>query len=141
MKKIQRSKYNVSKTTKEQTGYDSTKEAKRAKELEILEKAGEISNLEKQKEFVLQDSFVHYWSRSWQEKKKKKAIEQPTTKAKMKKKGKTERAIKFIVDFVYCEKGSDHLVCEDVKGMRTDAYKIKRKLFMKKFPEHEFREF
>ena len=39
-----------------------------------------------------------------------------------------ERACNYIADFTYIENGK--LVVEDVKGVRTDAYKIKKKLML-----------
>jgi hypothetical protein len=39
-----------------------------------------------------------------------------------------ERACNYIADFTYMENGE--LVVEDVKGVRTDAYKIKKKLML-----------
>ena len=39
-----------------------------------------------------------------------------------------ERACNYKADFVYQENGKT--VVEDVKGVRTDAYKIKRKLML-----------
>lgn len=39
-----------------------------------------------------------------------------------------ERACNYIADFTYIENGE--LVVEDVKGVRTDAYKIKKKLML-----------
>lgn len=39
-----------------------------------------------------------------------------------------ERACNYIADFTYIENGK--LVAEDVKGVKTDAYKIKKKLMM-----------
>ena len=39
-----------------------------------------------------------------------------------------ERACNYIADFTYIENGE--LVAEDVKGVRTDAYKIKKKLML-----------
>lgn len=41
-------------------------------------------------------------------------------------------------DFRYQENGKD--VVEDVKGYRTDVYRLKRKLFKALFPEIDFRE-
>ena len=40
-----------------------------------------------------------------------------------------ERAVKYITDFVYTENGET--VVEDVKGIKTDVYKIKKKLMLK----------
>ena len=39
-----------------------------------------------------------------------------------------ERACNYIADFTYMESGK--LVVEDVKGVRTEAYKIKKKLML-----------
>ena len=39
-----------------------------------------------------------------------------------------ERACNYIADFTYMQDGK--LVVEDVKGMKTDAYKIKKKLML-----------
>lgn len=90
--------------------YDSKKEAKRAYELDMMQRAGLISNLEKQKVFELQPSF--------------------------KSNGKTERAITYVADFVYTQGGKT--IVEDTKGFRTDVYKIKRKLLMYKYPDITF---
>lgn len=38
-----------------------------------------------------------------------------------------ERACEYVADFVYTDKAG-HTIVEDVKGVRTDVYKIKRKL-------------
>lgn len=42
-----------------------------------------------------------------------------------------ERAVKYIADFVYTQDGET--VVEDVKGFKTDAYIIKRKLMLYKY--------
>lgn len=91
--------------------YDSKKESRRGTELRLLENAGKIKNLEFQKRFVLQESF--------------------------KKNGKTFRAITYIADFVYFDNSSKKVIVEDTKGCRTDVYKIKKKLFEKKYPTLE----
>ena len=91
--------------------FDSIAESRRYKELALLEKAGEIENLQLQPKFLLQESF--------------------------KKNGKTYRRIEYIADFMYEEKGQ--AVVEDVKGMETKEFKIKRKLFEYKYPSLELR--
>lgn len=105
------SKYNNKKTQIDMYVFDSAKEAKRYKELKLLERAGEISNLELQPRFLLQDSF--------------------------KKNGRTYRKIEYIADFKYIEKG--RTIVEDVKGLQTDVFKIKHKLFEKIYPELELK--
>ena len=76
------------------------------KELKLLEKAGEIKKLQLQPRFTLQESFKYQ--------------------------GKTERKINYIADFLYEEKNGQAVV-EDTKGFRTDVYKLKRKLFLKRY--------
>ncbi len=105
------SKYNNKKTQIDMYVFDSAKEAKRYKELKLLERAGEISNLELQPHFLLQDSF--------------------------KKNGRTYRKIEYVADFKYIEKGK--IIVEDVKGIQTDVFKIKHKLFEKIYPELELK--
>jgi len=42
--------------------------------------------------------------------------------------GKTERAIKYVADFVYIDTVNGKEIVEDCKGMRLDVYKIKYRL-------------
>lgn len=91
--------------------FDSIQESKRYKELKLLLRAGEIQNLELQPHFLLQESF--------------------------KKNNKTYRKIEYIADFKYIENGKT--IVEDVKGLQTDVFKIKHKLFEKKYPDLELR--
>ena len=103
------SKYHNKKTVYANQTYDSKKEAKRAYELDMLQRAGLISGLERQRRFELLQSF--------------------------KNRGITIRGITYIADFYYFDKVKNIWVAEDTKGFRTDAYKIKRKLFLAKYPE------
>lgn len=105
------SKYRNKKVQVDMYVFDSIRESQRYKELKILERAGEISKLKLQPRFLLQDSF--------------------------KKNGKTYRKIEYIADFMYCQ--GDKTVVEDVKGMQTDVFKLKHKLFEKRYPELELR--
>lgn len=104
-------KYRNKKVIVEDYVFDSIQESIRYKELKLLLRAGQISNLELQPHFLLQDSF--------------------------KKNGKTYRKIEYIADFKYIENGKT--IVEDVKGMQTDVFKLKHKLFEKKYPELELR--
>lgn len=49
-----------------------------------------------------------------------------------------ERSVVYKADFVYTERG--RTVVEDVKGMRTRDYIIKRKLLKWRYPDVDFRE-
>lgn len=104
-------KYRNKKVIVEDYVFDSLQESKRYKELKLLLRAGQISNLELQPHFLLQDSF--------------------------KKNGTTYRKIEYIADFKYIENGKT--IVEDVKGIQTDVFKLKHKLFEKKYPELELR--
>lgn len=104
-------KYRNKKVIVEDYVFDSIQESRRYKELKLLLRAGQISNLELQPHFLLQDSF--------------------------KKNGKTYRKIEYIADFKYIENGKT--IVEDVKGLQTDVFKIKHKLFEKKYPELELK--
>lgn len=106
------SKYHARKTVIDGIKFDSKREAHRYAELKLLEHAGEIRDLVLQPEFVLQEGF--------------------------KKNGKVHRAIKYIADFQYIENGKT--VVEDCKGVKTEVYRIKKKLFEKRYENLEIRE-
>lgn len=96
-------KYGAQKVTIDGITFDSKKEANRYLELKLLLRAGQIKNLELQKEYTLIPA--------------------------LKVDGKlAERACKYKADFVYEENGET--VVEDTKGYRTPEYKIKRKLML-----------
>ena len=103
------SKYFNRKTIYNGTVYDSKKEAKRAYELNMLQRSGLISNLERQRQFVLQECF--------------------------KVRGKSVRSITYVADFYYWDNQKLTWVAEDTKGFRTDVYKLKKKLFLYKYPD------
>lgn len=93
--------------------YDSRKEMRRAFALDMLARAGQIKGLERQKPFVLQEAYVT-------------------------RDGRKIRPIIYIADFVYYDVDRDEFVVEDVKGVRTEVYKLKRKLFERKYPDYFF---
>lgn len=98
-----KNKYGATKITLNNIKFDSIREAERYSELRLLERAGQIKNLELQKEYVLI----------------------PAIKIDGRVK---ERACKYKADFVYEENGET--VVEDTKGFRTKDYIIKRKLML-----------
>jgi hypothetical protein len=86
-------------------------------ELRLLYLAGVITKLQLQKKFILQQWFKDKWTQ------------------------KRIREIVYICDFFYYDTVSENYVVEDVKGYKTEVYKLKKKLFMKKFGDQfEFRE-
>lgn len=104
-------KYRNKKVQVDMYVFDSIAESRRYKELKLLEKAGKIQNLELQPHFLIQEAF--------------------------KKNGRTFRKIEYIADFKYIENGK--IIVEDVKGIQTDVFKLKHKLFEKKYPDLELR--
>lgn len=101
------SKYRNEKVYLDGIKFDSNRECQRYIELKTMLNAGLIKDLELQKRFVLQDGY---------------SIN-----------GHKVRPITYKADFVYFDVKSHKIVVEDVKGMRTDVYKIKKKLFEYKF--------
>ena len=110
---LKRSKYGNKKTVVGNIVFDSKKESERFLELNMLEKAGVIKNLERQKRFEVV----------------------PKTEG--------ERAVYYVADFTYQDVASGKLICEDVKSeitKKNPAYIIKRKLFKYLYKNYEFRE-
>lgn len=97
------SKYHNEKVIFDGIKFDSKKEFNRYMELKLLEKAGKISYLELQKPFVLID------------------------------KSKYGRQIVYKADFVYYDNELNKLIVEDVKGVKTDVYKLKKRLIAEKY--------
>ena len=113
------SKYHSKKVIIGDDVFDSKKEAKRYQELLLLERAGEISHLQRQVKYVLIPA-------------QKEPSEQIYTRGKnrgYRKPGKVlERECSYVADFVYYQDGE--LIVEDTKGFRTKEYIIKRKLML-----------
>ena len=97
--------------------HDSKKEARRWCELKLLQKAGKISELQRQVEFELIPAQYETYERF--SKKGEKLADGTRT---------VERKCCYIADFVYTENGQR--VVEDTKGVKTKDYIIKRKLML-----------
>jgi hypothetical protein len=97
------SKYMNKKTVIDGITFDSKAEAARYQELKLLEKAGEINQLQMQPEFVLQPGFT--------------------------KKDKKYKPIKYRADFQYYDFKRHKMVVEDVKGHKTKDFILKQKIF------------
>jgi hypothetical protein len=110
------SKYHAKKVSIQGEVFDSKKEARRFLELQMLEKAGRISGLQRQKKFVLVPA----------------QYEPETTGPRGGRiKGKLlEREVAYYADFVYFDEEEKDFVIEDTKGVRTKDYIIKRKLML-----------
>lgn len=101
-------------------GYDSKREARRAQELRLLEKAGRISDLREQVKYELIPA-------QWAEEPRIGKRGQPLKPRRR----CIERACDYIADFVY-RLPSGELIVEDAKSpaTRTPEYIIKRKLML-----------
>lgn len=116
---MQYNKYHNQKTTVDGIPFDSKKEARRYQELKLLEKAGEITDLKRQVEYELIPEQREFTNEIYKKGRNKGCF----------KKGKLlEQKCSYMADFTYIEDG--FVIVEDVKGIRTDVYKIKRKLML-----------
>ena len=107
-------KYHSRKITRNGITFDSVKEYRRFCELSLLEKAGAITDLKRQVEYVLIPA---------QREPDGIGVRGGVIK------GKTiEQKCSYVADFVYTENGVT--VVEDTKGFRTKDYIIKRKLML-----------
>lgn len=116
-----RSKYqNIATMTSDGIRHDSRKEARRWSELCLLERAGVISDLKRQVKYVLIPAQVESYERF-----------SPKTGNRLKNGVRTlEKECAYIADFVYVDVKTGETTVEDTKGMRTEAYRIKRKLML-----------
>lgn len=103
-----RSKYNNQKTIVDGTEFDSKKEAEYYCQLKLLKKAGEIKEIGLQPRYELQPGFE--------------------------KNGVKYRPITYVADFVITNNdGTTEVV--DIKGVETQVFKIKQKLFEYMYPD------
>lgn len=106
-----RNKFNNKKTVVNGIEFDSKKEAKRYKELLELSELEQIYHLRLQESYEL-------------------IPKMPLDTPRVGKKGRLaycERAVNYIADFAYIDNKGREIV-EDVKGVKTPEYIIKRKL-------------
>lgn len=114
-----KSKYGSRKVTVDGITFDSKKEAVRYRQLKLLERAGEISDLRLQVKYVLIPA----------------QYEHPHSMTKAGRGKCLERECSYVADFVYNVPLIDGQkpwipIVEDTKGFKTEAYKIKRKLML-----------
>lgn len=103
-----KSKYNNQKTIVDGIKFDSKKEAEYYCQLKLLKQAGKIKDYKLQPRYELQPAFE--------------------------KNGKKYRAITYIADFAIINNdGTTEVV--DIKGVETQVFKIKKKLFEYMYPD------
>lgn len=102
--KPKKSKYGNKPATIGAEKYRSEREARRHQELLQLARAGQVAGLSREVPFVLAPAAV---------------ID-----------GRRKPALRYYADFVYTDTATGAEVVEDVKGMKTQVYIIKRHLMM-----------
>lgn len=90
--------------------FRSTLEADAYQLLKVWERAGHISDLQLQPRFLLQARFLRH--------------------------GVSIRGMHYTADFKFMREGKTVVI--EAKGYRTAAFEMRRKLFLKKFPEIEY---
>lgn len=105
MRYPRRAKYGNRQVELDGLRFDSKREAQRYVELKLLERAGEISDLQLQVPFEIIPGVA--------DEQTGRILQKPTT---------------YIADFTYRDHGQ--FVVEDAKGYRTEVYRLKRKLML-----------
>ena len=112
-------KYRNKKITVDGETFDSRREYARYRELQLLERAGEIKDLRRQVQYLLIPAHYEEYERYG------KKGQRLTNGRRC-----VERECSYVADFVYRETATGKKVVEDTKGMRTKDYIIKRKLML-----------
>lgn len=105
-----RGKYNARPVDADGYHFDSAAEYRRYNELALLQRAGAITDLEIHPRFVIHPKDQH------------------------------GRALYYEADFAYYDRNRCANVVEDVKGVRTAVYQLKRRLFLARYPDRVFDE-
>ena len=101
------SKYHARKTTVDGVTFDSKREADRYLVLKGMEEDGLIEDLRRQVRYELIPAFD---------------VD-----------GKHYRPVYYVSDFTYTDRETGEEIVEDVKGMKTDVYRLKSKLFARRY--------
>lgn len=109
-----RNKYGNKKVREDGYTFDSKAEHRRYLELKLLVKAGEITRLKVHPRYCLQTAFTDVEGKRWQ-------------------------AIFYEGDFEYIDTHTGQTCCDDTKGVVTQVFSIKAKLFRKLYPHIKFR--
>lgn len=112
-KKEKTNKYNAQKIESDGIEFDSKFEAQKWQELKMLERIGVIKDLQRQVRFILQDSYINN-------------------------KGEKVRPISYIADFCYFDTKKKQNIVMDTKGLETEVFRIKKKLFENRYRDYLF---
>ena len=111
--------YNIKTRALDGTVFDSHKEARRWEELLLLQRAGKITDLQRQVKYELIPAQYETYARY-----SKKGIRLKDGVKLL------ERKVDYVADFVYIDAETGENVVEDSKGIRTKDYILKRKLML-----------
>lgn len=106
MGKAKAPKYHNQPDSRGSLRFDSKKEARRYDELMLMMASGKIKDLRLQQDFTLVEAYTR-----------------PS--------GERVRAMRYRADFTYTREGER--IVEDVKGIKTKDYQMKKKLMMDKY--------
>lgn len=119
MRYKQKKYYNIKTKSIDGLVFDSLKEATRWEQLLLLQRAGEITELQRQVRYELIPNQYETYERFGKDGKRLKDGRRLL-----------ERSVEYIADFVYTDVKSGETVVEDTKGFKTKEYIIKRKLML-----------
>lgn len=111
--------YNIKTRALDGTVFDSHKEARRWDELLLLQRAGKISDLQRQVKYELIPAQYQTYERYG---KKGQRLKDGVRLL--------EKKVCYVADFVYTNAETGENVVEDSKGVRTKDYILKRKLML-----------
>lgn len=110
--RIPQNKYGAKKVCADNLVFDSAVEWRRYEQLKLLVAAGKIHSLDVHPLFVLQESFTDSSGKRW-------------------------KPVTYRADFSYVEQGK--VVVEEIKGYRSNRWRMVEPLFRYKFPSIDFR--
>lgn len=126
------SKYRNVKQTIDGVTFDSKRESDYYLQLKLLQKTGEVTDIGFHPKYILQPGYRKCCGNVWVDKPGN-GIKGATVCGNCKKKMPKTSAITYSADFSVTYKDG-HTEIIDVKGMETESFKIKRKLFEFKYP-------
>lgn len=111
---MKKNKFHAQKVDVDGIKFDSKWEAERYNQLQIMQRTGQIKDLQRQVKFILLDGYINN-------------------------KGEKIKPIYYIADFQYTDSTGQKIV-EDTKSpaTKTDVFKIKKKLFEVKYKDYVF---